>query len=83
MHRRLVGVGVGVAGLVLRWRDAEQLAGAGEVLGAPAIGEQAVVADAVEAAGQHVDEEAADELVAGQRHDLLARRGPWRGSPST
>src|SRR5262245_28675240 len=42
----------------------------GEVLGALAIGEQAVVTDAVEAAGQYVDEEAADELIAGQRHDL-------------
>src|SRR5687768_18359385 len=39
--------------------------------GAAAIGEQAVVADAMEAAGQHVNEKAADELVAGQRHDLV------------
>ena len=38
---------------------------------ARAIGEQAVVTDAVEAAGQHVDEEAADELVGRQCHDLL------------
>jgi hypothetical protein len=29
------------------------------------------VTDAVEAAGQHVDEKAAHELVASQRHDLL------------
>ena len=35
-------------------------------------GEQAVVADAVEALWQHVDEEAADELVGGERHALLA-----------
>ena len=69
VHRRLVGAGV--AGLALRRRDAEQLAGAGDVLGAPAVGEQAVVADAVEAVGQDVDEEAADELVARQRHDLV------------
>src|SRR5206468_3331762 len=69
---RLVGTRVSVAGLVLRRLDAEQVADAGEVLGAPAIGEQAVVADAVEAAGQDVDEEATDELVAGQRHDLHA-----------
>ena len=43
VRRRLVGIGVGVAGLVLSCLDAEQLAGAGEVLGAPAIGEQAIV----------------------------------------
>ncbi len=42
--------------------DAEQLAGTGEVLDAPAIGKKAVVADAVEALGQDVNEEAADEL---------------------
>ena len=35
------------------WRH-EQLAGAGDVLGALAAGEQAIVADAVEACGQHV-----------------------------
>ena len=43
------------------WRH-EQLAGARDVLGALAAGEQAIVADAVETCGQHVDEEAADEL---------------------
>ena len=59
MHRRLVGV----AGLALCRRDAEELAGAGDVVGAPGVGKQAVVADAVEAAGQDVDEKAADELV--------------------
>src|SRR6516164_4423543 len=69
-RRRLVGIGVSVVEFVLRCRNTEQFAGAGEVLGTPAIGEQAVVADAVEAGGQHVDEEAADELAAGQRHDL-------------
>src|SRR5882757_5452409 len=72
VHRRLVGVGI--AGLALRRRDSEQLAGAGEVVGAPAIGEQAIVSDAMEAAGQHVDEKAADELAARQRHDLLSSR---------
>jgi hypothetical protein len=45
------------------WR--EQLAGAGDVLGALAGGEQAIVADAVETCGQHVDEKAANELVGG------------------
>ena len=37
-----------------------------------ALAKQAVVADAVEACGQHVDEEAADELVGGERHHLVA-----------
>jgi hypothetical protein len=32
------------------------------------------MANAVEAAGQHVDEEAADELVRRQRHGLVAGR---------
>ena len=35
-------------------------------------GFQSVVTDAVEALRQNVDEEAADELAGGQRHDLLA-----------
>ncbi len=33
---------------------------------------QAVVADAVKALGQHVHEEAPDELVGGQRHGAVA-----------
>ena len=33
-------------------------------------GDEAVVADAVEAAGQHVQEKAADELVGRERHGL-------------
>ena len=50
----------------------EQFAGARDVVGALAAGEQAVVADAVEAVGQHVDQEAADELAGGERHHLVA-----------
>ena len=57
-------------GFALCRRHVEQLAGSGDVVGAPAIGEETVVADAMEAAGQHVDEEAADELVDGERHHL-------------
>src|SRR5437868_13556924 len=53
------------------WRR-EQLAGAGDVLGAFAAGEQAIVADPVEACGQHVHEKAADELVGGEGHHLVA-----------
>ena len=42
--------------------------------GTGAIGEQPVVANAVEAAGQDVDEEAADELVRWQCHGLVKDR---------
>ena len=58
----------GVGGLPGRLWDVEQLTGASDVPGPAAIGEQAVMADAVEPAGQHVDEEAADELVDGECH---------------
>src|SRR5215468_4677049 len=58
--------------LALRFCSGEQLTGAGDVVGASAFGEQAVVADAVQAFGQHVDEEAADELVGGERHALVS-----------
>ncbi len=44
----------------------------GDVLGTLAAGEQAIVADAVEACGQHVHEKAANELVGGKRHHLAA-----------
>ena len=59
-------------GWLCRFCNGEQLARAGDVVGAGAAGEQAVVADAVEALRQDVDQEAADELVGGERHDLLA-----------
>jgi len=64
--------GGGVVGLRLRRWNIEQLTGSGDVLGPAAIGEQSIMADAVEAAGQHVDEEAADELVDGECHHLAA-----------
>ena len=41
-----------------------------EVAGPNRAGEQAVVADAVEAAGQHVQEKATDELGGAERHRL-------------
>src|SRR6202022_2270637 len=49
-----------------------QVARSGDVVGAHTAGEQTVVADAVEAVRQDVDEEAADELAGGECHDLLA-----------
>jgi hypothetical protein len=61
----------------LRLRGAllEQCAGGGEVLLACGIGEQAIVADAVEAAREYVQQEAAHELRMSQRHGLVASAG--------
>src|SRR5450631_3713400 len=42
------------------------------MLAACAIGEQSVVANAMKAAGQNVQQEAADELVGTERHSLVA-----------
>lgn len=47
-HERVSAIGDPIGLSVLRL-DREQLAGSGEVLGAPAIGEQPVMADAVSA----------------------------------
>jgi hypothetical protein len=68
--RPAVAAAVGL-GRRTRWRrHIEQVPGSGDVAGAAAIGEEAVVADAVEAVGQNVDQEAADELVGGEGHHL-------------
>ena len=52
---------VGVTGRILWRRYVEQLTRSRDVLGAPAVGEQTIVTDAVETVGQHVDKEAADK----------------------
>ena len=44
-----------------------------EMLAAPGIGKQPIVADAMKAAGQHVQQEAAHELVRIERHGLVTR----------
>ena len=77
MGARGVGGSIVGGGRPHRWahpwrRQVEQLTRSRDVLDAPAVGERTVVADAMEAAGQHVDEEAADELVDGERHQLGA-----------
>ena len=69
---RLAVIGDGSGWLAQRFCNGEQLTNAGDIVGATAFGEQAVVADAVQAFGQHVDEEAADELVCGKRHALVS-----------
>ena len=70
VRRRWVGVGC-VVGFGLGFRHGQQLAQVGQVGGATAVGEEPVVADAMEALRQHVHEEAADELVRGERHGLV------------
>ena len=51
---------------------AEEPAGQCDIVGAIGVGEEAVVADAMEPTGQHMDQEAADELVGVERHQLVA-----------
>ncbi len=60
-----IGVGRGCA-------SGEQHANAGDVGGAIAVSQEAVMTNAVLALGKHVDEEAPDELVRLQRHGLVA-----------
>ena len=55
-------IGGGSDGLAFRFCNGEQLARLGDIVGARAAGEQAVVADAVEAVWQDMDQESADEL---------------------
>ena len=59
---RLAGIDGGTGRLAFRLCNSEQFAGSGDVVGAGAAGEQAVVADAVEAVWQDMDQESADEL---------------------
>ena len=63
--------------------DVQQFARLGEMLAASGIGEQPVVADAVEAAGQNVQQEAAHELVGARASWSCSASCPWRGSPSS
>src|SRR5467141_1365311 len=55
----LAGIGGGSGGPAFRFCNGEQFTRTCDVVGASAFGEQAVVADAVQALRQHVDEEAA------------------------
>jgi iron(III) transport system substrate-binding protein len=53
-------------------RNAEKVAQASDVGGAVSIGKQAIVTDAMEALGEDVDQETADELMGVERHRLPA-----------
>src|SRR5580700_1439939 len=55
-------IGRGMLGLGRWWSNVEQLAGEREVVGLHATRQQTVVADAVKARWQDVDQEPADEL---------------------
>src|ERR1700730_12769418 len=70
--RLTIAGAVGITGRILWRRYVEQLTRSRDVLGAPAVGEEPVVSDAVETVGQDVDEEAADELVGVERHELVS-----------
>src|SRR4029079_14245724 len=79
-HARLVRAG----GFLLVWlaearSSAEQLASTCDALGAIGVGEEPIVADTVEALRQDVDQEAAERIVRGQRHRLLALRALQSG----
>ena len=54
----------------------EQLPRCNEAELAAAVGQQPVVADAMEAVGQHMQQEAAHELVSAEGHRLVARVPP-------
>ena len=64
----VAGVSVGLVGRL----DLKQVAHARENLASVALGEEAVVTDAVEAVGQDVEEKAANELVRGKPYDAAA-----------
>ena len=63
---------LGAGGFGLRRWHVEQLPRSREVALALAFGEEAIVADAMESGGEHVDEKAADELVGSEGHHLDA-----------
>src|SRR5262245_58457820 len=60
--------------LLSRWGEVQELPHGVDRFGAIAAGEQAILAYAVKALGQDVDEEAADELVNVERHRGVAAR---------
>ncbi len=63
--------GSGIIGLC-HGQNGEQCAGLGDVVRAAAIGQQPVMADAVEALWQHMQQKAPDELVRVERHGLVS-----------
>jgi hypothetical protein len=72
MRERLRLIAIWITDFALRNGYLEQFSRPRDVLGPLAAGEETVVADAVEAAGEHMDQEAADELAGGERHEFLS-----------
>lgn len=70
--RRLGVIDGGHGRLTLRFCRGEQLTRACDVVSASGFGEQAVVSDAVQAFGQHLDQETANELEGSERHLLVS-----------
>src|SRR5204863_9562436 len=54
---------------------AKELAGQCDAAGPIAAGQEAIVTDAVKPVGQHMDQDASDELVGVERHQLVASAG--------
>jgi hypothetical protein len=79
--RAMIGGGVRIGCVVVvrhRWIDCRhwgvyQLLGARDVGFAAGAGQQSVVADAMEALRQNVEQKAPDELVGAERHDAVPR----------
>ena len=81
---RFGGLGAGgLDGLDRQDWHREQFAGPRDVLGTGGAGEQAVVADAMEAVGEDVDQEAANELAVLRASSPCSARGLRSGNPST
>jgi hypothetical protein len=73
-----LGLGVGRLDRI-DWDEGycEQLADPRDIFGAGLSGEEAVIADAVEARRQHMHQESADELVGVERHHLVVSLGAF------
>src|ERR1700757_997789 len=65
-------IGFGGVDIMLPLRHGEQLASTSDIGSAVfAVGEQPVVTDAMQALGQHIDQETPDELMCGQGHGFV------------
>src|SRR5215475_3368766 len=64
--------GCGLNGVDREEWNCEQLADTGDVVGTGWAGQQTVVTDTVEALGQHMHQEATDELVGVERHHAVS-----------
>src|SRR5262249_61599924 len=68
----VIGAKLLLIGILREWRNVQELTRASDVVGAVAIGKQAIVPDAVKAFGEDVHEEATNKFVGVERHRLPA-----------